>query len=104
MAGERIVLLMDVNGHPLHNKLHNRFKAEQTEMEEFSHKCWGPKEPYMHTRGKYPIDGAYKTPEVEIVNLACSPLQRAQATTDLYYLISQPALCLENTNTRYVAQ
>jgi hypothetical protein len=39
-------------------------------MEEFSHKCWGPKEPYTHTRGKYPIDGAYKTPEVEIVNLS----------------------------------
>jgi hypothetical protein len=69
-SGERIVLLMDVNRHPLHNKLYNRFKVEQTEMEEFSHKCWGPKEPYTHTRGKYPIDGAYKTPEVEIVNLS----------------------------------
>ncbi len=39
-------------------------------MEEFSHKCWGPKEPYTPTGGKYPIDGAYKTPEVEIVNLS----------------------------------
>jgi hypothetical protein len=68
-SGERIVLLMDVNKHPFHNKLYNRFKAEQTEMEEFSHKCWGPKEPYTHTWGKYSIDEAYKTPEVEIVNL-----------------------------------
>ena len=39
-------------------------------MEEFSHKCWGPKEPYTHTRGKNLIDGAYKTLEVEIVNLS----------------------------------
>jgi hypothetical protein len=70
MSGERILLLIYINRHPLQNKLYDRFKAEQTEMEEFSHKCWGPKEPYMHTRGKYPIDGAYKTPEVEIVNLS----------------------------------
>ncbi len=38
-------------------------------MEEFSHKCWGPKVPYTHPAGKSPIDGAYKSPEVEIVNL-----------------------------------
>ena len=48
----------------------DRFKAAQTEMKEIPHKCLGPKEPYTHTRGKYPIDGAYKTPEVEIVNLS----------------------------------
>jgi hypothetical protein len=39
-------------------------------MEEFSHKCWGPTEPYTHPSRKSPIDGGYKSPEVEIVNLA----------------------------------
>jgi hypothetical protein len=39
-------------------------------MEEFIHKCWGPKEPYTHHSGKSPIDGGYKTPEVRMVNLA----------------------------------
>jgi hypothetical protein len=39
-------------------------------MEEFTHKCWGPKEPYTHHTGKLPIDGGYKSPKVEIVNLA----------------------------------
>jgi hypothetical protein len=39
-------------------------------MEEFTHKCWGPKEPYTHHAGKLPIDRRDKTPEVEIVNLA----------------------------------
>ncbi len=38
-------------------------------MEEFSHKCWGPTEPYTHLSEKSPIDSCYKSPEVEIVNL-----------------------------------
>jgi hypothetical protein len=38
-------------------------------MEEFSHKCWGLKEPYTYHLGKFPINGGYKSPEVEIVNL-----------------------------------
>jgi hypothetical protein len=39
-------------------------------MEEFFHKCWGPKEPYTHHLGKSPINGGYKSPEVGIVNLS----------------------------------
>ncbi len=38
-------------------------------MEELSHKCWGPKAPYTHPARKSSIDGVYKSPEVEIVNL-----------------------------------
>jgi hypothetical protein len=68
-AGERIVLVIDVNGHPLHDDVYRQLRERGTEMEEFSHKCWGPKAPYTHPAGKSPIDGAYKPPEVEIVNL-----------------------------------
>ncbi len=60
---------MDINDHPMHNKFYTKLKAH-TDTEEFIHKCWGPKEPYMHHAGKLPIDRGYKTREVEIVNLA----------------------------------
>jgi hypothetical protein len=35
--------MMDINNHPLHNKLYTKLKEYNTEMEEFTHKCWGPK-------------------------------------------------------------
>jgi hypothetical protein len=38
-------------------------------LEEFTHKCWGPTPPYTHISGLSPIDGGYKSPEIEIVNL-----------------------------------
>ena len=68
-AGERIVLVIDVNGHPLYNNLYQQLQGKGTELEEFSHKCWGPIAPYTHHAGSSPIDGAYRSPEVEIVNL-----------------------------------
>ena len=64
------MLLMDVNDQPLHNKFYSTLKEQNTDMEEYTHKCWGPKEPYTHHSGKSPIDGGYKSPEVEIVNLS----------------------------------
>jgi hypothetical protein len=66
--GKRILLMMDLNNHPRRNKLCTKLKDH--DMDEFTHKCWGPTEPYTHHSGKSPIDGGYKTPEVEIVNLA----------------------------------
>ncbi len=60
--------MIDLNGHPLHNNLYNQLKEHRTEMEEFSHMCWGLNAPYTHPTGKSSIDGAYKSPEVEIVH------------------------------------
>ncbi len=57
--GERIALLMDVNDHPLQNKFYSSHKERDPDMEEFSHRCWGPKEPYTYHSGKSPIDGGY---------------------------------------------
>jgi hypothetical protein len=68
--GKRVIILMDINNHPLWNKFYRKLKDHNTDMEEFTHKCWGPKNMYTHHSGKSPIDGGYKTPEVEIVNLA----------------------------------
>ncbi len=52
-------------------------------MEEFSHNT--------HTRGEYPIDGAYKTPEVEIVNL--SMLTFAESPGDHRSLLFDISTC-----------
>ncbi len=68
--GKRIIILMDINNHPLRNKFYKKLNDQNTGMEEFTHKCWGPKELYTHHSGKSPIDGGYKSPKVEIVNLA----------------------------------
>ena len=59
---------MDLNDHPMRNKFYTKLKEHN--MTEFTHKCWGQKEPYMHHSGNTPIDGGYKSPEVEIINLA----------------------------------
>ncbi len=67
--GEKIVLLMDVNDHPLKSNIYQRLKREQEKLEEFTHKCWGPTPPYTHISGSSPIDGGYKSPEIEIVQL-----------------------------------
>jgi hypothetical protein len=64
-VGETKVVVIDVNGHLLHNNLYSQLKDHRTEIEECSHKCWGPKAPFTHHAGKYPINGAYKSPEVE---------------------------------------
>jgi hypothetical protein len=61
--------VMDVNDHPQTSKFYQQLRQEQTSLEEFTHKCWGPTPPYTHIRGKYPIDGGYKSSEIEIVNL-----------------------------------
>jgi hypothetical protein len=60
---------MNVNDHPLVCKFYQRLKREQTELEGFTHKCWGPKPPYTYISGSSPIDGRYKSPEIEIVQL-----------------------------------
>ncbi len=92
-AGERIVLTMDLNGHPLHNNLYNQLKECRTETEEFSHKCWDPKVPYTHPAGNSPIDGAYKSPELEIVNLSMLTFTESPGDhRSLCFDISTPSL------------
>jgi hypothetical protein len=100
--GERIVLLMDVNDHPLHNKFYTTLKEQTTNKEEFTHKCWGPKEPYTHHSGKSLIDGGYKSPEVEIVNL--SMLNFVESPGDHRSLLFDfpHAPFLANSGTRFV--
>jgi hypothetical protein len=68
--GKWVILMMDINYHPLQNKFYAKLIEQNTDMEEFTHKCWGPKAPYTHHSGKSPIGGGYKTTEVKIVNLA----------------------------------
>ncbi len=87
-AGERMVPVIDVNSHPLHNDLYQQLQDRVTEMEEFFHKCWGPKAPYTHPAGKSPIDGVYKPLQVMIVNLCM--LRFAESLGD------HRSLCFDN--------
>ncbi len=43
--GKRVIIVMDINNHPLQNKFYRKLKDHNTDMEEFTRKCWGPKEP-----------------------------------------------------------
>ncbi len=76
---------MDINNHPLCNKLYTKLKEQNTKMEEFTHKFWGPKEPCINHSGKSSIDRGYKTPEVKIVKL--SMLTFAESPGDHRYFI-----------------
>jgi hypothetical protein len=87
----KIVLVIDVNSHPLHNDLYQQLQYQGTEMEEISHKCWGPKAPCTHPASKPPIDGAYKSPEVEIVNLCM--LMFAESLGDHRSLLDDISTC-----------
>jgi hypothetical protein len=62
--GIRVLIMMDFNDHPLQNKFYTKLQEQNTELEEFTHKCWGPSKPYTHHSGKTPINGRYKTPKV----------------------------------------
>jgi hypothetical protein len=55
-------------------------------MYEFTHKCWGPMEFYTHHSGKSPIDGGYKAPEVEIINLAMVTFAESPGDHQLFIL------------------
>ncbi len=91
--GKRIILLMDVNNHPLHNKFYTLLNDCRTNMEEFSHKCWGPNELYTYHSGKSLIIGGYKLPEVEFVNRS------------MLNFVESPgnhSLSLANSGTRFV--
>ncbi len=43
------------------------------DLEEFTHKCWGAHQPYTHINGSIPIDGGYKSPEIEVLNVCMLP-------------------------------
>ncbi len=68
--GDRIILFMDVNKHPIEGKFSKRLATTNPDMHKFSHKCWGPVAPYTHINGCQPIDGGYKSPKIEVFNLA----------------------------------
>jgi hypothetical protein len=68
--GDRIILLMGVNNHLIEGKFSRKLAPMNPDMHEFSHKCWGPVAPYTHINGSQPIDGGYKSPKIEVVNLA----------------------------------
>jgi len=47
---ERIVLVMDINDHPLTSKFYQQLRKEQTGLEELTHKCWDLPPLHAHIR------------------------------------------------------
>ena len=72
-SGERIILLMDANKHVLTGKFNQAITHAGLDLEEFKHKCWGARQPYTHISGKIPINGGYKSPEIEVLNVCMLP-------------------------------
>ncbi len=72
-SGERVILLMDANEHVLKGKFNKALTRTGLDMEEFTHKCWGPNQPYTHISGSIPINGRYKLSEIEVLNVCMLP-------------------------------
>jgi hypothetical protein len=72
-SGEMVILLMDANKHVLKGKFNKALTRTGLDMEEFTHKCWGPNWPYTHINGSIPINGGYKLSEIVILNICMLP-------------------------------
>ena len=72
-SSERILLLMDANEHVLTSKFNQAITRVGLDLEEFTHKCWGVHQSYTHINGKIPINGGYKSPEIEVLNVCMLP-------------------------------
>ncbi len=70
---ERVILLMDANEHILKEKFNKVLTRTRLDMEEFTHKCWGPNQSYTHINGSIPINGKYKLSEIEVLNVCILP-------------------------------
>jgi hypothetical protein len=90
---------MDVNDHFMKSNSYQWLKRKQTELEEFTHKCWGPTPPYTHISGLSPIDGGYKSPEIEIVQLGM--LSFTESPGDHRSFIMDVSTCLLLGDFRY---
>jgi hypothetical protein len=60
---------MDANKQVFKGKFNKALTRTGLDMEEFTHKCWGPNQPYMHINGSTRIDGEYKLSEIEVLNV-----------------------------------
>ncbi len=64
---------MDANEHVLKRKFNKALTRTGLDMEEFTHKCGGPNQPYTHINGSIPINGGYKLSEIEVLNVCMLP-------------------------------
>ena len=65
-AGERLLILIDMNEHVLQGYL-ARILLELG-LSEATHESWGEQEPNTHISGSKPIDGVYHSPNLEVTS------------------------------------
>jgi len=63
-AGERIIIMADMNEHILRGPLARRLLS--LGLVEATHISWGDKEPNTHVSGSKPIDAVYHSPDIEV--------------------------------------
>jgi hypothetical protein len=63
--GDRLLLVGDTN-EPPGGEFDRLLAQEGLELEEFTHRYWGDKEPNTYINGTRAIDRAYKTKDVEV--------------------------------------
>ncbi len=64
---------MYANEHVLTGRFNRGISRVGLDLEEFMHKCWGAQPPYTHINGSIPIDGGYKSPEIEVLHVCLLP-------------------------------
>ncbi len=62
-AEERIILLIDVNKHPMEGKFRRKLAEMNLNMHKFTHRCWGPTPPYTHIKTRNPLTVATSIPK-----------------------------------------
>ena len=64
---------MDANEHILTGKFNREIVRTGFDLGKFTHICWGAHQPYTHINESKPINGGYKSPEIEVLNVCMLP-------------------------------
>jgi hypothetical protein len=85
-SSKRVILLMDANEHVLKGKFNKALTRTGLYMEEFTHKCWWPNQPYTHINRSIPINGGYKSSEIEVSNVCMLPFLDSLGNHRAFYI------------------
>ena len=71
---DRLIVIIDTNGHTLAGKLRKRLETEGVGLIEFSHKSWGAVPFNLYINGIMPIDAEYRSQDVDVTNFCMLPI------------------------------
>jgi hypothetical protein len=95
---------MDANEHLLNRKFNRALKRTGSDLEKFTHKCWGAYQPYTHINWSIPINGGYILPEIEVLNVCMLPFLDSPGDHQVFIIGILPDCFLVNFITNCVSQ